>query len=172
MNATSPNDFMEAVENHSGSDSDTNIDDDDDAADEYYQPVSAVDSEDDEENHHLQNDAVVVSHSQLLPNGVIVNQAQRGVSSLRLNDDVEGDNGSSSEEEEDVIGVGSDSAITRAIREDESRRHAPLTPETATRVMEAMRGISFAGVAPDWADRIPEENWIDRLRRLRQSPQS
>ncbi|KAM5583086.1 hypothetical protein ABKV19_003147 [Rosa sericea] len=171
MNATPPNDFMEAVENHSGSDSDTNIDDDDAA--EYYQPVSAVDSEDDEENHHLQNDAVV-SHSQLLPNGVIVNQAQRGVSSLRLNDDVEGDNGSSSEQEEEEVEIvgGSDSAITRAIREDESRRHAPLTPENATRVMEAMRGISFVGVAPDWADRIPEENWIDRLRRLRQSPQS
>ncbi|KAL6200420.1 hypothetical protein ACLB2K_030201 [Fragaria x ananassa] len=94
-----------------------------------------------------------------------------GVSSIRLNDGVEGENGGSSSsqvEEEDEIGEGADSAI----REDESRRNAPLTPENATRVMEAMRGISFAGVAPDWADRIPEENWMDRLRRLRQSPQS
>ncbi|XP_004294767.1 PREDICTED: uncharacterized protein LOC101307766 [Fragaria vesca subsp. vesca] len=170
MNAISPNDFMEALENHSGSDSDTNIDDDDAA--EYYQPVSAVDSDD--EDQHLANDAVV-SHSQLLPNGLILNQAQMGVSSIRLNDGVEGENGGSSSsqvEEEDEIGEGADSAIRSAIREDESRRNAPLTPENATRVMEAMRGISFAGVAPDWADRIPEENWMDRLRRLRQSPQS
>ncbi|XP_050367487.1 uncharacterized protein LOC126785865 [Argentina anserina] len=164
MNATSPNDFIQALENHSGSDSDTNIDDEDAAA-EYYQPVSAVDSEDDDDIQHPQHDAVV-SHSQLLPNGVITDQAQRGVSSLRLNDGV---NDSGNEEEEgEEIGEGSDSAI----REDESRRNAPLTPENATRVMEAMRGISFAGVAPDWAERIPEENWIDRLRRLRQSPQS
>lgn len=151
-----------AVENHSGSDSDTNIDEDDAA--EYYQPVSVVDSEDEEQ--HLENDAVV-SHSQLLPNGVIVNPAQREMSSLQLNDDVEGNDYSDNEESETV--EGSDSEITRAFREDESRRNAPLTPENATRVMEAMRGISFAGVAPDWAGRVPEDNWIDRLRRLRQS---
>lgn len=163
MNATAPNDFMEAVENHSGSDSDTNIDEDDAA--EYYQPVSAVDSEDEEQ--HLENDAVV-SHSQMPPNGVIVNPAQRGMSSLQLNDDVEGRHYSDDEEESETV-QGPDSEITRAFREDESRRNAPLTPENATRVMEAMRGISFAGVAPDWADRVPEDHWIDRLRRLRQS---
>lgn len=151
-----------AVENHSGSDSDTNIDEDDAA--EYYQPVSAVDSEDEEQQ--LENDAVV-SHSQMLPNGVIVNPAQRGMSSLQLNDDVEGNHYSDDEEESETV-EGSDSEITRAFREDESRRNAPLTPENATRVMEAMRGISFAGVAPDWAGRVPEDNWIDRLRRLRQ----
>uniref|UniRef100_A0A2N9IP73 Uncharacterized protein n=1 Tax=Fagus sylvatica TaxID=28930 RepID=A0A2N9IP73_FAGSY len=64
-----------------------------------------------------------------------------------------------------------DSAVLRAFREDESRRNALLLPENATRVMEAMRGVSFGGVAPDWAGQFPEDQWIDRLRRLRQPPQ-
>jgi hypothetical protein len=52
-NVSSPNHFMEAaaVENHSGSDSDTSIDEEDAA--EYYQPLSAVDSENKEQ--HLEN---------------------------------------------------------------------------------------------------------------------
>lgn len=62
----------------------------------------------------------------------------------------------------------SDTAIRRAFREDESRRNAPLTAENAMRVREAMRGVSFAGLAPDWAHQVPEDQWIDRLRRLRQ----
>jgi len=36
--------------------------------------------------------------------------------------------------------------------------------------MEAMRGVSFAGVVPDWAARDPDDNWIDQLRRLRRTP--
>lgn len=52
-NVSSTNDFMEAaaVENHSGSDSDTNIDEEDAA--EHYQPLSAFDSENEEQ--HLEN---------------------------------------------------------------------------------------------------------------------
>ncbi|PPD66692.1 hypothetical protein GOBAR_DD36426 [Gossypium barbadense] len=56
----------------------------------------------------------------------------------------------------------------RAFREDERRRNAPLTAENAMRVREAMRGVAFAGLTPDWANQIPEDRWIDQLRRLRQ----
>jgi solute carrier family 25 iron transporter 28/37 len=58
----------------------------------------------------------------------------------------------------------------RAFREDESRRNAPLTPENATRVMEAMRGVSLGSFVPDWAGGVGGEQWIDELRRLRQPP--
>ncbi|KAJ1384529.1 hypothetical protein SESBI_42475 [Sesbania bispinosa] len=78
-----------------------------------------------------------------LPNGY--GGAENGISSLNLNDG-------------------------RALSEDENRRNAPLTTENATRVREAMRGVSFAGTAPDWASQVPEDRWIERLRRLRQSP--
>ncbi|XP_050374738.1 uncharacterized protein LOC126792329 [Argentina anserina] len=123
MNATSPNDFIQALENHTGSDSNTNIDDEDAVA-EYYHLVSAIDSEDEDDDiEHPQHD-VVVSHSQLIPNDVIIDQEQRGVSLLRLNDCVN-DSGNKKE-----IGEGSDSTI----REDESRCNVPLTPENATRV--------------------------------------
>ena len=91
------------------------------------------------------------------------------MSSLDLSDDEEREiNG----EEEDEVRVreAADSAIRRAFREDERRRNAPLEPETATRVMEVMRGVSFSGLAPDWADRVPEDQWIDQLRRLRRTP--
>ncbi|RXH84966.1 hypothetical protein DVH24_041734 [Malus domestica] len=57
----------------------------------------------------------------------------------------------------------------RAFREDESRRNAPLTAENATRVREAMRGISFAGTPPHWAELIAENNWMDRLHGVGQS---
>nr|GMD15747.1 uncharacterized protein LOC109173699 [Ipomoea batatas] len=61
------------------------------------------------------------------------------------------------------------SAIRRAFRDDDSRRSAPLTAENTMRVMEAMRGVSFGGVAPDWAGRVPESQWIQQLRTIRQS---
>lgn len=59
--------------------------------------------------------------------------------------------------------------------------NAPLTAENATRVMETLRRVSFAGVASDWvtrdpddrwvdwATRDPDNRWVDQLRRLRQS---
>ncbi|KAG4989239.1 hypothetical protein JHK82_031569 [Glycine max] len=43
------------------------------------------------------------------------------------------------------------SNVTEKSKEDENRRNVPLTTENAMRVMEAMRGVSFAGVVPDWA---------------------
>ncbi|GAB4860253.1 hypothetical protein Ancab_011733 [Ancistrocladus abbreviatus] len=64
----------------------------------------------------------------------------------------------------------SDSAMRRAFEEDDSRRNEPLTAENAMRVVEAMRGVSFEGFAPDWVRRIPEDQWVDHLRRLRQFP--
>ncbi|KAK9286688.1 hypothetical protein L1049_015091 [Liquidambar formosana] len=105
-----------------------------------------------------------------LPNGY-THQAGNGISSLDLNGEVEEEN-SEEEEEERRRREASDRAILRAFREDESRRNAPLTQENAVRVMEAMRGVSFGGLAPDWAGRVPEDRWIDHLRRLRQSPQT
>ncbi|KAL5580636.1 hypothetical protein UlMin_013078 [Ulmus minor] len=177
MNAipVAPVDFIE--EHINESDSDTNLDDDNDAP-EYYQPISGDDDDEDsdrisdsvDEHRHengSRNDAGECrSHRET--NGFY---AENGVSSLRLDDDAE-INRSRSEDEEGEEEVGSDSAVVRAFTEDENRRNAPLTPENATRVMEAMRGISFGGVAPDWAERVPENNWIDHLRTLRQPPQA
>ncbi|PON77999.1 hypothetical protein PanWU01x14_023530 [Parasponia andersonii] len=172
------------------SDSDTNLDEDD--ASEYYQPISAVDDDDhddnddnDEDRHGDQNgygNDVAGLHSHLHSNGYRVRQAENGVSSLGLNDDVERSSKSSSEDEEEEeeeeeddeerMREAADSAVVRAFREDENRRNAPLTTENAMRVMEAMRGVSFGGVAPDWADRVAENNWVDQLRRLRHPPQA
>lgn len=61
----------------------------------------------------------------------------------------------------------SETAIQRAFIEDENRRNAPLPAENATRVMEAMRGISFTGLAPDWSGRVGEDTWINQLRNIR-----
>ena len=147
--------FIFGVENGNGSDSDTNS-----ADDEYYQPISAVDS-DNEDGVEFQQ----------LPNGYCLHhhgETQNGISSLDLNDVVE--QKSSDEDEEEGEERSRREAIGRAFREDENRRNAPLSTENATRVMEAMRGVSFGGVAPDWADRVPEDRWIDQLRSLRQSP--
>ncbi|XP_050126621.1 uncharacterized protein LOC126603720 [Malus sylvestris] len=172
MNATVLPDVIQVADYRNGSDSDTNIDDDDASAIEFYQPVSAVDSEDDEDQ--IGNDAVLI-HSQLHSNGVTVNQVDGGISSLQLNNDVgrndrlnkSRDNEAEAKEVEEE--VASDSEIIRAFREDENRINAPLTAKNATRVREAMRGISFAEAPPHWAGLIPENNWMDRLRGLRQS---
>ncbi|KAE8039350.1 hypothetical protein FH972_011771 [Carpinus fangiana] len=124
-----------------GSDSETNSDE----TQEHYQPISAVGYDDDEDSDRGRSDE---DGHHGLANGAYYTRseevAENGIASLQ---------------------------ILRAFREDESRRNAPLTPENATRVMEAMRGVSFGGVAPDWAGQVPEDQWIDRLRRLRQPPQ-
>ncbi|CAL5331023.1 unnamed protein product [Camellia sinensis] len=74
-----------------------------------------------------------------LANGY-ANPIEIEVSSIDLSDD---ENTKSNEEDDDErIKEVTDSAIRRAFREDESRRNAPLTAETATRVME------------DWGPRI------------------
>lgn len=96
-----------------------------------------------------------------------------GMSSLDLNENTEHSKSSSEGEEEEMpTREASDSEILRAFREDENRRNAPLTPENATRIREAMRGISFGGATPDWVGQVPEDGWIDQLRRLRQSSQA
>lgn len=150
-----------------GSDSETNSDE----TPEHYQPISAVGYDDDEDSDRDSSDE---DRHHGLTNGAYYTRseeaAENGIASLRVNDDVE--EKSSEDEVEERIGEASDSEILRAFREDESRRNAPLTPENATRVMEAMRGVSLGGVAPDWADQFSEDQWIDRLRRLRQPPQS
>ena len=145
------------AESGNGSDSDTNPDE----TPEYYQPISAVE---DEDSDQVSSDEDRASDFHRLPNGI---------SSLEINDDdVEEDSSEDEvEDEEERTREDLDSAVLRAFRVDESRRNAPLLPENATRVMEAMRGVSFGGVAPDWAGQVPEDQWIDRLRRLRQPPQ-
>ncbi|KAI5576772.1 hypothetical protein POPTR_009G077700v4 [Populus trichocarpa] len=177
MNATpfSPPDLLQ--DNNSESDTETNPDD----TPEYYQPISAVDYDDshsdqsnsDEEHHN--NPHFSDYHQHHLDNGHCARQAEDGISTLNLNEDVEGkssssEDGDEEELEEERVGEESETAILRAFREDESRRNAPLTPENATRVMEAMRGVSLGSFVPDWAGGVGGEQWIDELRRLRQPP--
>ncbi|XP_011003263.1 PREDICTED: uncharacterized protein LOC105110057 [Populus euphratica] len=177
MNATpfSPPDLLQ--DNNLESDTETNPDD----TSEYYQPISAVDYDDshsdqsnsDEEQHN--NPQFSDFHQRHLDNGHCARQAEDGISTLNLNEDVEGkssssEDGDEEELEEEIVGEASETAILRAFREDESRRNAPLTPENATRVMEAMRGVSFGSFVPDWAGGAGGEQWIDELRRLRQPP--
>ncbi|XP_048136048.1 uncharacterized protein LOC125315390 isoform X1 [Rhodamnia argentea] len=161
MNAvpfTSPNHMDE---NGRGSDTDSNPDE----SPEYYQPISAADDSDSGSDSP-------VDFPQRLPNGYCV---ENGVSSLSVNDGFEltssdDDGDDEGEEEEERAREAYDAAMSRAFREDETRRNAPLTPHDGTRVMEAMRGVSFGGLAPDWAQSVPEDQWIERLRRLRQPP--
>ncbi|KAK3015675.1 hypothetical protein RJ639_007512, partial [Escallonia herrerae] len=141
-----------------GSDTDTNPDE----SPEYYQPISAGGEGDgnlSDRSSHDDRD----SDFHGLPNG----HAENGISALDLSD------GDGEEEEEEFrTREAADTAVLRAFSADESRRNAPLAPENAARVMEAMRGISFGGVAPDWAERVPEDRWLDQVRRLRRQPAS
>ncbi|XWS71898.1 hypothetical protein CRYUN_Cryun03dG0177700 [Craigia yunnanensis] len=168
MNAmsTSPTDLIEESNNGSGSDSDTNHD----YAPEYYQQISAVDDDDDEDREGLgdQVNSDEEPHYPSLSNGY-VNRVEKGISSLQVGDvAAEEEEEEEESEEEERMREASDTAIRRAFREDESRRNAPLTPENAMRVREAIRGVSFAGLTPDWANQVPEDRWSDQLRRLRQ----
>lgn len=139
------------VENGNGSDSDPNSDD----APEYYQPISAVDddgSSDDKHDGELRH----------VPNGFAVHVvAKNGISSLDLNDIAE-KSSSEEEEQEEEEEERSREDFERALREEENRHNA-------TRVMDAMCRVSFAGVVPNWAARDPDDRWVDQLRRLRQS---
>jgi len=147
------------VENGNGRDSDANSDD----APEYYQPISAVDddgSSDDEHGRELRH----------VPNGFAVHVVTKnGISSLDLNDIAEKSSSDEEEEQEEEEEERSREDFERALKEEENRRNAPLTTENATRVMDAMRRVSFAGVVPDWAARDPDDRWVNQLRRLRQS---
>ncbi|XP_004235376.1 uncharacterized protein [Solanum lycopersicum] len=164
-------DFIQ--ENAAGSDSDSNPDD----SPEYYEPISSTADDDDvhisdQIPDHVQSsddeECDESSNFHRLPNGY-VNCVENGISSLDLSDE-DGEYKSEVEEEEERIRAASDTAVRRAFREDESRRNTPLTTENARRVMEAMRRISFGGVAPDWTSQVPEDQWIDHLQRLRSPP--
>lgn len=160
MNAVSNSQISFTGENAGGSDTDTISDD----SPEYYEPISsgAIDDED-FSDQNSDNDNELNFHR--LPNGDA--RCVHGMDSLDLSD--EDDEEEEKEEEEDER---MREAMQRAFREDESRRRAPLTAENATRVMEAMRGISFGGLAPDWAGQVPEDRWIDHLATIRQPPSS
>ncbi|KAL8525796.1 hypothetical protein ACS0TY_015150 [Phlomoides rotata] len=135
-----------------GSDSESGSDDSSD----YYHPISTADGgggEEEEGGNFSDHDPNPNFHNLL--NGWVEN----GVSALDLSDDED-----EAKEEEEV--TESERAIERAFREDERRRSAPLPADNAVRVMSAMRQISFGGMAPDWAGQVPEDQWIDRLRRL------
>ncbi|KAJ8751284.1 hypothetical protein K2173_016465 [Erythroxylum novogranatense] len=138
------NHTMCLAENNLDSDTDSNPDE----SLQYYQPI---DAEDDSSDHGPEN----------------------GFATLHLNEDGETkgtDDDDDQEDEEETIREASNTATLRALTEDERRRNAPLTPENAARVMEGMRRVSFAGLAPDWARRVPEDQWIHQLRRLRRPP--
>ncbi|XP_023520169.1 uncharacterized protein LOC111783470 [Cucurbita pepo subsp. pepo] len=164
MNASLNSGMVFSEDIADGSDSDTNSAEGSD----YYEPISVIDGEESDEAAGSDDETYSSdTHLHHLPNGFRVENA---VSSLSLNDDVE--RRCSDEEEEESMREASDSAIRMAFREDETRRNAPLSPENATRIMEAMRGISFGGSAPDWTRIVSEDRWIDQLRRLRQTPTS
>ncbi|XP_052175843.1 protein bfr2 [Diospyros lotus] len=166
MNATSDSASGFIEEDTGGSDSD--------GSPEYYQPISAGDGD---EDVSYQSSSDLESYGGESSSHPLANGYAHGVvdeiSSINLSDDEErkssDDDAKEEEEEEEEMRMreASDSAILRAFREDESRRNAPLPAETASRVMEAMRGVSFSGSAPVWADRVPEDQWINQLRRLR-----
>lgn len=181
MNAisNSANDFIHEDAGGFGSDSDMNTEED---PPEYYQPISAVpdDNEDlrfsDRQNSHSDEEEEDERDRQLnslrnpVPNGYLLHCVENGVVSLDLSvEDGDVSEEEEEEEEEERSREESEVAMRRPFRDDESRRNAHLTPENTVRVLEAMRGVSFGGLAPDWVVQIPEDQWIDRLRRIRQT---
>lgn len=131
---------------------------------DYYQPISAVDDDDSEEDGFPNGDSTPSGPAADLHGQDLCNGYPEGGMDLK-----EEDNGSSTEEEEEERAA-SESAMWRAFREDENRRNSPLPRENATRIMDAMRGISLQGFTPDWANRVSEPRWIDTLARLRRQP--
>ncbi|KAI9118461.1 hypothetical protein K1719_010793 [Acacia pycnantha] len=164
MNAGSIHSTEFNQSNASDSDSDASPDE----APEYYQPISNVGDDEDRGGSDVNSDEEHSYHFHELPNGYCSYGTENGMSSLVLNDDAEQRSGE--DEEEERMREASEQAIRRAFREDENRRSAPLSAENATRVREAMRGVSFGGIVPDWAAHVPEDRWVDHLRRLRQPP--
>ncbi|MCO5552417.1 hypothetical protein L7F22_005928 [Adiantum nelumboides] len=58
-----------------------------------------------------------------------------------------------------------DTAMRRVKEEEHAHRSAPLPPERCEAIKTAMESISLGGYRPEWADSIPEEQWLNRLRR-------
>lgn len=170
---------LSRADNRGDSDSDSS-----DEIPDYYQPISSdngegnddenLDSDSNSNEPNINGYHTIHPHSHSsLSNG---HDYQNGIRSLNLisedQEERESEEHEEEEEEEERRRAESDWAIRRAFEEDESRRNAPLPAENAVRVMEAMRGVSFSGLAPDWASRIPEDHWLDQVRRLRQPPHS
>ncbi|XP_028120324.1 uncharacterized protein LOC114317761 [Camellia sinensis] len=86
--------------------------------------IQNSDSDSDDDSDGDSNDDSVFPY---LANGY-ANPVEIGVSSI--------DTKSNEEDDDEKMREVTDSAIQRAFREDESRRNAPLTAETAMRVME------------------------------------
>ncbi|EOA37784.1 hypothetical protein CARUB_v10012654mg, partial [Capsella rubella] len=150
--------------NNAGSDSDSNSVDD---PQDYYEPISAVDldtaNDDGSDVEDSYNPIGGDGFSHGISNGhCMIPETEEGISSISINGDAE------SEEEAEME---TESEIRRAFEEDERRRRSPLMEENTVRVMEAMRAISFPGMAPDWASDVNEDRWIDQLRRLRSTSQ-
>nr|XP_009406912.1 PREDICTED: uncharacterized protein LOC103989697 isoform X1 [Musa acuminata subsp. malaccensis] len=160
------------------------------AHDAYYHPISAFDDGfDPNSDSDVASGGIVEAASPIRPNGgalfhlrnpdpsFLFLDAESGISALDLNgggDGVVASSGGLVEEVEDEEAEEEsvrqrEVSISRAFREDERRRSAPLTPENAARVLDAMRGVAFQGVPPDWAERVPEDQWVARLRRMRES---
>ncbi|GAB4824313.1 hypothetical protein Ancab_007201 [Ancistrocladus abbreviatus] len=162
--------IVQLQENAGDSGSDTHSDD----IPEYYQPISETTDDDDGEGGDS-NEASDENHGfvqlSLSANGCHDYRAENGMRALNLSENGNGDS-VEAEDDEERRRAELDAAMRRAFEEDENRRYAPLTADTAMRVMEAMRGVSFGGFTPDWARRVPEDQWIDQLRRLGQSPHS
>jgi Male enhanced antigen 1 (MEA1) len=100
----------------------------------------------------------------LTPHSTYLNLSEANgndISSLDLNTDEDEE-----EEEEDAVRE-SEASISRAFREDEQRRRAPLSQEASETIMGVMRGIEFRGTPPAWMDRVSEEQWVDQLHRIR-----
>ncbi|KAJ8650890.1 hypothetical protein MRB53_003913 [Persea americana] len=169
-----------STDHFSRENAESDSDDNSDVAADDYQPISALDDHDSDtesngpdliehsSEYHVQN-----PNLRNYSNGIY--QAENGISSLDLSSSNGGGfNGcdetdeEEEEEEEERLREAAERAVSRAFREDERRRNAPLTPENASRIVDVMRGVSFRGFAPDWADRVPDDQWMDRLRRLRE----
>lgn len=58
-----------------------------------------------------------------------------------------------------------DLAFQRAKEADDAHRLAPLPADRCQAIKNAMQSISLGGFRPEWADRVPEEQWVNRLRR-------
>ncbi|KAF5956071.1 hypothetical protein HYC85_008927 [Camellia sinensis] len=93
--------------------------------------IQNSDGDSDDDSDGDSDDDSVFSH---LANGY-ANPVEIRVSSIDLSDDEDTKN--NEENDDERMREVTDSAIRRAFKEDESRRNAPLTTETATRVMES-----------------------------------
>ena len=158
---------MLADNSGSGSDSDSSSE----AAphDSQYQLVSSgVDPEDN--NDDITGSYEDSEHQPHSNGGDLFHLSLPNPSILDLNGAADCETQSREEEEHEEEEIEREASIARAFRDDESRRMAPLGQENAARVMDAMRGVAFPGVPPNWSTQVPEEQWLRQLRSIRRDP--